>query len=259
MPIPNHFLQRIELARLHGEQLLWGNDLSVEAPTVAQLVEEHRWFWKPPKVRLVLLAESHVRTSESDLMRTIQTQNYNQLLAGHPQPPSQYVRLIYNLGYGEPEILHPGPVTPAGGTPGFWKIFATIAGLLPIPPSGNQAKRHARRLWKVAVLQNLQRRGVWLLDASVHAVYLGNRLRLPNHVTTKLHQQWWEHYGQPLLDELNPTNTWIIGKSTFDRLTLGNDPIIAPHRITGWIYQPGARDVDLGTNWPQLLAHVPPG
>lgn len=258
MPIPDKFIQGINDARLAGGELL---EAQAEPIAVAQLVEEHRWFWKPQKrVRLVLLAESHVRTSEGDLQRTIQQHTYAQFFAGHPQPPAQYVRLIYNLGYGEPEILHPGPVIPAGGTPGFWKIFARIAGMLPLPVATNPLQRVHRREWKVAVLQNLQRRGVWLLDGSVHAVYLGNGERLPDHVTRHLHQHWWTEYGNPLMEDLNPENIWVIGKSTFDRLTHGNAPIIPPHLIKGWIYQPRARGrhIDPEANWMHLMADVPP-
>jgi hypothetical protein len=40
-------------------------------PFEALEAELHRWFWRPAGVRVVLLAESHVFTSPSDLQRSI--------------------------------------------------------------------------------------------------------------------------------------------------------------------------------------------
>jgi hypothetical protein len=51
--------------------------------------------WRPPTPRLVLVAESHVFTTLLDLAVTYQNPS------GAIHAPSNYVRLVYCLAYGE--------------------------------------------------------------------------------------------------------------------------------------------------------------
>ena len=92
---------------------------SPEPYEVLARADEHREYWRPRKVRLVLLAESHVYTLREEL---------DCQLKPHPLLPSDlprgYVRLVYSLGYGEDDLLdHPIQGPRNSGTPQFWKLF----------------------------------------------------------------------------------------------------------------------------------------
>lgn len=66
------------------------------------LVEEYRQYWKPDKVSVVLLAESHVFTSDED--RTILLSQ----LADLPEYPTRYAKFVYCIAYGERGVNHNG-------------------------------------------------------------------------------------------------------------------------------------------------------
>ncbi len=89
----------------------------IEPYESVELVEQYRRFWKPDTVRIILLAESHVFTTESD--RSIPLPTIAQL----PEYPTEYAKFVYCLAYGERNLtgnkLHPK----RDGTPQFWKIF----------------------------------------------------------------------------------------------------------------------------------------
>jgi hypothetical protein len=61
--IPEKFKTRLVEAHVAGSQILESEGIEPEPIETALTVEEHRWFWKPRKVKFVLVAESHVRTS----------------------------------------------------------------------------------------------------------------------------------------------------------------------------------------------------
>ena len=72
---------------------------SAEPLSVTKHVERHRWFWRPETPRLILLAESHVHTTEAET---------NCMIRAHDLPaniPAEFVRLVYCLGYGESGLL----------------------------------------------------------------------------------------------------------------------------------------------------------
>ena len=109
--------------------------------------------------------------------------------------------------------------------------------------------------WKVDTLREMYRMGIWLLDASVHAIYLRNGRRLPSGIQSSLHQQWWEGYGRHVLDSCDKAKIWVIGGAVFKCLN-----VLPEWPRCGWIYQPNAANyqsnalkTDLNRNWPQLL------
>ena len=93
--------------------------VGAESVDVLRRAEEHRQYWRPERVKVVLLAESHVYTTPDELTRTIS------LPPSAPGWPASWVfRLVYCLGYGESRLLNQQIVSPANtGTPQFWKIF----------------------------------------------------------------------------------------------------------------------------------------
>lgn len=221
-------LSRVTKAQSRGQQVLESAGLVPEASRVAVEVERHRWAWKPERVRVVLIAESHVHTSESDLAIRIRSEYLPQEVR---QIPSSFVRLVYCLGYGEDELLTSRPQRRNSGTWQYWDLFGQLAETSP------RLRGHSlseRLHWKLQTLKELSRRGVWLLDSCLHGIYEpgGNRL---GDVTTELHRTWLEEYGSWLLSEVKPNLIWCIGKGVARNLSeLGL-------KADGWIYQPNAR------------------
>jgi hypothetical protein len=92
--------------------------------------------------------------------------------------PQVYVRLVYCLGYGKDEVCYPRPPENNRGTDDFWEIFERIATSgerhrgKPLPAPRNQLAG------RIAILERLAERGIWLEDASPIGLYLpaGGRL-----------------------------------------------------------------------------------
>src|SRR5439155_983736 len=84
-----------------------------ESLDVLRRAEEHRRYWRPETVKVVLLAESHVYTTPEELARTISLPT-----SAPPDLPRGFVRLVYCLGYGENRLLNRSIESPANtGTP----------------------------------------------------------------------------------------------------------------------------------------------
>lgn len=67
--------------------------LTFESYEVVKLVNDYRLYWKPRRVKTILLAESHVYTHDAE------TENRHWL--NLPGYPDRYVRFVYNLSYGQ--------------------------------------------------------------------------------------------------------------------------------------------------------------
>src|SRR3712207_1591457 len=142
-----------------------------EPPEAALAAEECRQAWRPERLRVLLLAESHIATSAADLAWHVA------LPPGLDWPgPTRYVRHIYCAGYGEPELLE-GPLgpeaRPRGGTPQFWRLMAAAEGVdCPAWPAiaRKGTEIGARLAAKAALLHRLRARGIWLTDASLAAL-----------------------------------------------------------------------------------------
>jgi hypothetical protein len=146
--------------------------LDAEPFESVELIEQYRQFWRPDNVRVVILAESHVFTSNSD--REYQIQEIDGL-SGYPM---QYARFVYCLAYGE-NSLTDGSNHPRrrDGTPQFWKIFfsceneiSSTESFAPILKKTRQTQEQRIRN-KVKLLQSLKNHGVWLVDVSIMALY----------------------------------------------------------------------------------------
>ena len=242
--------QRIKAALAEGAKLLRQAGIEPETPGVALAVEKHRFAWRPKSVKVVLIAESHIYTSASDFALRV----CKDFLPPEAQDtPSEFVRIIYCLGYGEPELLSGKTQQRNAGTRQFWDLFGKLAGTGKQPCRSRGISRRDRIQWKVDTLSKLQTKGVWVLDASLHAMYTPGGKRISNKLKFALHQLWWQEYGSHLLSGFPQAKVWIIGKTVADDLKKIKIP------FDGWIYQPGAGrspNINLQYGWLQLLADV---
>jgi hypothetical protein len=196
-----------------------------ETDTYLAAVEEWRNVWRPPRVKVLLVAESHVRQADRDsgtrlrLPVDLPTQRIL---------PTSYVRLIYCLGYGEPGICVPQPESNSGTD--FWEFFkrlaltATQRAITPwsMPSSLNE---------KVRILERLAERGIWLEDASPLAIYLRQNERIPD--SREIVTEGYEHFVWPGVARDAPARVWVVGKRVYQALQ-GRTGI----EDGRWFYQP---------------------
>lgn len=207
---------------------------------VLRRTEEHRCYWRPERVRVILLAESHVYTTPEELTRTIT------VLSSVPRDvPRGFVRLVYCLGYGENRLLNRPIDSPANtGTPQFWKIFYSCVN--PVRSSGDFASIQSgvslaeRIANKVAVLQRLRELGVWLVDTSLAALYLPGRPKPSRNTRAACLQASWDLHVRSVVDTAAPSHVVCIGKEVAralgDRLRRIGVPVTV-------VAQPNARQV----------------
>ena len=166
---------------------------------VVQEVERYRNLWRPEKVKIVLLAESHVHTSKEDFLEWSYRKD--------PIHRGRLVRFVYCLGYGEKLVQIPSNP----GTSQFWKIlygclhrirekddFAPILKSL----THDQDQRIAN---KILLLQQLTKAGIWLVDASIIGINEKN-----SSLKSRIVAESWDRYTGPLIVSLNPQPKYII-------------------------------------------------
>ena len=250
--LPAEALRCLKQTHAEGCQTLQQTRCTPESVEVAIEVERHRWHWKPVHPKLILLAESHVLTTERDMdFRTDEAKVRSFLRPNASLPPDRFVRLVYCLAYGESELLsRQRPHISNLVTPSYWDIFGRVAFRCPQPRREDGAKFNDRMRWKVDTMRALFKMGIWLLDASVHAIYRGNESRLESPVQNELHKQWCEGYGRYLMRTCESSKVWVIGKLVHNCVSQAQ---FTDWTYRGWVYQPRALDVDLNRNWPQLL------
>ena len=229
--IPDEFLLRIRATHKEGREKIevdYGVPLAYSEPVeIAEMVESHRWAWRPDKPRLILVAESHVFTTVTDLA----VRYANPDSARHA--PSNYVRLVYCLAYGESDLCS----GLKGGTPQYWDIFGRLVGTSPKNVLGSAPGARLRA--KVETLQRMRASGIWLLDASLHGIYMpkGERIDAVSGLTRDLQELWWRGYGRALIEDAKPEKIIAIGKGLFNNMR-------SSIPFDDWIYQPqGARSL----------------
>ena len=184
----------------------WYRRLGARPEGAAYLAGVAAWrkAWQPKRVRAVLLAESHVAQRDGDLRSRVRTD-----WTGIRGLPSQYVRLVYCLGYGESGICSPPPQG-NGGTWQYWNIFGQIARGENQPPK-SASSLSSRLRWKLAVLTELQGRGIWLQDASALGLYLGSGRRVDPTGQVQLIRDSYQRWVWPSVEADNPEKVWVIG------------------------------------------------
>ncbi len=193
----------------------YGNNWELEPFSIIKTVNDHREYWRPKNVNVILLAESHVYTTISDHNNTMNYDSFTQLNGC----PNNYVRLVYCLGYGERKLVS---VDDNPGTPQFWKIFASCINKdvnlefekisVSKNPHSNQRIQN-----KILLLEELKKRGIWLVDASIVALY--NNTIKPSPITMeKIIEISWDQYVSKIIQEVNPKKIIVIGKGVFNIL-----------------------------------------
>jgi hypothetical protein len=139
-------------------------------------------YWRPDEVKVILLAESHAHTNQD---RAFDGPKFNRtLLKDAYDGPCDFISLVYCLAYGENESLTPSMKDKNNkGTTQFWTLFAAIDRgvdhVAPCKPGKDFASPFAadvlkggglpfeeRLRAKLKILENLKRRGIWLLDGT---------------------------------------------------------------------------------------------
>jgi len=216
------------------------SNFEIEPFCIVKSVSDHRYFWKPEKVRILLLAESHVYTYIEEYNKTMQYDDFPEL----DGCPTNYVKLVYCLGYGEKGF---SKVNSKAGTPPFWKIFTSCIHqnyhsefkkiLLGKTKNQNQRLRN-----KIALLKKLKERGIWLVDASIVAINETSKLS-PKIKDEILKISWKQHISKVITDS-HPEKIIVIGVNVSKILKNELDEIGIPYDVQ---YQPqGIRDPELG-------------
>lgn len=201
------------LAECHS-QLVRLIGSSAEPIEVLQCAEEHRAYWRPERVRVVLLAESHVYTETSELERRVVLPSLIRT-----DVPQGFVRLVYCLGYGENSLLNVPIFFPRNsGTPQFWKIFYSCLNRVHANEDFAPIQKVPRtpfpeRIWnKLSLLQHLKDAGVWLVDASLAALYMPKYPKpSPKLIEAALRTSWDAYVGQ-IVRNASPSCIVCIGK-----------------------------------------------
>jgi hypothetical protein len=135
-----------------------------------------------------------------------------------------YVRLVYSLGYGEDALLQ-DPLEGArnSGTPQFWKLFFSC--LTPIrqiedfaPVLVSRTRLPQRLANKLDVLRGLRDRGIWLLDASIAALYSPSGPKPDPRSLSEVVARSWDGYVGPLIAKCQPEGILCIGRGVSNTL-----------------------------------------
>ncbi len=211
---------------------------STEPLDVLRRTEEHRSYWRPERVKVILLAESHVYTAPGELTRTTTLP-----VLEPPGLPSGFVRLVYCLGYGENQLLDRPIKAPSNsGTPQFWKIFYSCVN--PVRANDDFVGIQSgvplvdRIANKIAVLQRMRELGVWLVDTSLAALYQPGQIKPPAKILAACLQTSWDHHVGEVIKAAAPARLICIGKGVASALSDRLQPFSA--RLTV-VAQPNAR------------------
>lgn len=211
---------------------------SAEPLEVLRRTEEHRSYWRPERVKVILLAESHVYTTPEELTRTITLPT-----SATSGIPRGFVRLVYCLGYGENRLLDRPIADPSNaGTPQFWKLFYSCVN--PVGASNEfagiqgKASLNERILNKIAILQRMRELGVWLVDTSLVALYQPRQVKPPSNLLAACLRTSWDHHVGAVIKAATPSHLICIGKGV--SFALGDRLRAVNTRLTV-IAQPNAR------------------
>jgi len=189
----------------------------IESYPVVQTVEKYRQYWRPSKeVKLLLLAESHRHTTDSDFQCRLDLSKINL-----PLYPSSYVQFVYCLAYGEGDLLAGKPESNPG-THDYWKIFYSCLNDINrhedcSPIQKTRTKSLVRRINnKINLLQRMKEEGVWLVDASI--IGIDNKHKPKNGIYEDVIEYSWNDYIGQIVARSSPAYVVIIGSMVRDVL-----------------------------------------
>jgi hypothetical protein len=168
-------------------------------------------MWRPDRVRVVLLAESHVWTSRDETLSRVQ------------QPDgveTGFARFVYCLGGGEPQIVSPS-VRPNVGAAQYWKLLHDALHGPNHPHSGllksGEPDSQRRLENKLSLLHGLRTAGIWLVDASISALYRGGK-RVAGQPYTAVLRTCWDCYVGEVVRSSAPMAVIVIGQYVHDAI-----------------------------------------
>ncbi len=192
-------------------QKILGQD--IEPYESVELVERYRRFWRPDKVRIILLAESHVFTTEADRGNSVSQ------IDRLPGYPTEYAKFVYCLAYGENNLKGNRQHSKRDGTPHFWKIFYScnnhVTNKNDFNPILKSTKYEQRLNNKVELLLSLKEKGIWLVDSSIVALYkksdTNDSNKPPSKIMLSAIRKSWEYYTADVIKEADPNYVICIG------------------------------------------------
>jgi len=127
--------------------------------------------------------------------------------------PANYVKLVYCLGYGEKYLVRLDGNT---GTPQFWKIFASCVNQNFYSESekillSKTTNFYQRLRNKISILEKLKEKGIWLVDASIVALY-NDTIKPTPKIIKEITKVSWEHHVSKVIRETKPDKIIVIGK-----------------------------------------------
>jgi len=202
------------------------NKLKIEPFCIVKSVNDHRNFWKPKKVKTLLMAESHVYTTIEEYNHTLQYKAFPELYGC----PPNYVKLVYCLGYGEREFSR---VNSKSRTPDYWKIFTSCVHQnynsefrkILLGKTKNQNQRIHN---KISLLEKLKEEGIWLVDTSLVAV--NETVKLTEKIRREILNISWEHHISKVIRETQPKKIIVIGTRVSKTLKDELDKIKIPYK-----------------------------
>ena len=177
-----------------------------ECLEAAIAVDKLRKDQRPDQVHVVVLAESHVWTSREEIQSRVR-------LPGGKN--TGFARFVYCLGYGEPLLVDP-PVVPNLSTHQFWTLLhdtvrGPTASHFSLLKSGEpDLKTRVRN--KLVLLAEMRRAGIWLMDASVTALYRQGSLVDSEDDYNAVLRACWKSYVGEIVCENKPSAILIIGR-----------------------------------------------
>lgn len=182
-------MSSLQIAGKYLRQLLPKED--VEQQKMIDLTLSYHQYWKPDNTKIIILAESHAQSSLENI-NDVPELSRSVLSEKEYNGPVGHMGLVYCLTYGENEALT-RPITPAkknAGTTQFWKLFALCSRGIDFRPSNLDEKEDddyafSRDLMKsgglscgerirakLAILEDLKAKGIWLVDTSLFGWYI---------------------------------------------------------------------------------------
>ncbi|MDI9635644.1 hypothetical protein QPK87_13740 [Kamptonema cortianum] len=201
--LPQEMVTRV--ARAYAAGQIWLQSQGIqdeESVDVALAAASLRWFWKPREVNTLLLTNLRDFTETAELNFRVKS---NWLTIDGDSPPDAFIRMPYCIGYGEPELV-PGLSPDKNRAP--HSTWQTLADLTQREHLIVDAPLLDRLEWKVRTLKELRSRGIWMLDATMHA----------GRTDRGLIQIWWERIGSLIYEEEHKPLIVTYGRGLYDDL-----------------------------------------